>query len=85
VVLAPYLLPGERALVKAKPVKTGLMKGEAVELIEPSPHRVDPRCPYFRGCGGCHYQHAAYQAQLERKVEILRESLARIGRVEAPG
>lgn len=85
VVLAPYLLPGERALVKAKPVKSGLMKGETVELIEPSPDRVDPRCPYFRRCGGCHYQHAAYPAQLERKVEILRESLARIGRVEAPG
>jgi 23S rRNA (uracil1939-C5)-methyltransferase len=83
-VLAPYLLPGERALVKARPAKTGLLRGDVINLIEPSPHRVDPGCPYFQRCGGCHYQHASYQAQLYGKVEILRDSLTRIGRVEPP-
>jgi 23S rRNA (uracil1939-C5)-methyltransferase len=85
VVLAPYLLPGERARIRTKPVRTGLLRGEAVELLEPSAERVEPRCPYFGDCGGCHYQHASYESQLRHKVEILRESLARIGRVEAPG
>ena len=40
------------------------------------------RCPHFTRCGGCHYQHAAYEHQLEIKKEILRENLRRIAKLE---
>jgi 23S rRNA (uracil1939-C5)-methyltransferase len=53
-------------------------------VIEPSPHRVQPACPYFGRCGGCHYQHASYDHQLEVKREILRESLRRTTKLELP-
>ena len=50
--------------------------------MEPSPYRIQPPCPHFGRCGGCHYQHATYEHQLEIKKEILRENLRRIAKLE---
>src|SRR5205085_1896854 len=44
--------------------------------------RIEPGCPYFQHCGGCHYQHANYAHQLEIKAAILRETLKRTAKVE---
>ena len=52
------------------------------KLVEASADRIEPRCPYFQHCGGCHYQHIPYQRQLEFKVQILRETLQRIAKIE---
>ena len=46
------------------------------------PTRVEPHCPYFRRCGGCHYQHTSYEHQLEIKAAILKENLRRIAKLE---
>jgi 23S rRNA (uracil1939-C5)-methyltransferase len=51
-------------------------------LIEASSDRVEARCPYFRQCGGCHYQHIPYERQLEFKAGTLRETLQRIAKIE---
>jgi 23S rRNA (uracil1939-C5)-methyltransferase len=81
VVLAPYTLPGELARVEiASDIHASL-----VEVVEPSPDRVAPPCPLFTFCGGCHYQHAPYDFQLARKVEILREQLRRVGKIDYRG
>ena len=48
-------------------------------------NRVEPPCPLFTKCGGCHYQHAPYEFQLARKAEILREQLKRVGKIEYSG
>jgi 23S rRNA (uracil1939-C5)-methyltransferase len=53
-----------------------------VQLLEPSPDRVQPPCPLFAICGGCQYQHAPYEYQVARKVEILREQLQRVGKLK---
>jgi 23S rRNA (uracil1939-C5)-methyltransferase len=79
VLLVPYVLPGERVVVSPERVKTGLLRGLASQVMEASPHRVNPRCEYFGHCGGCQYQHAEYGFQLEQKREILRETLQRLG------
>ncbi len=50
-----------------------------LEVLEPSPQRVPARCPHFTQCGGCHYQHMNYPAQLNAKSAILCEQLERIG------
>jgi 23S rRNA (uracil1939-C5)-methyltransferase len=50
-----------------------------------TPARVEPPCPLFTICGGCHYQHAPYEYQLARKVEILREQLQRVGKIKFEG
>jgi 23S rRNA (uracil1939-C5)-methyltransferase len=81
VVLAPFLLPGETARVE---VHEGVHAG-LVEVVAAAPERVTPPCPLFMRCGGCHYQHAPYEFQLARKVEILREQLRRVGKVDYPG
>lgn len=63
----PFVLPGELARVDG---------GAVQEVIEVSPDRVVPRCVHFGTCGGCHYQHASYPAQLRAKEAILRETFA---------
>src|SRR5579883_100147 len=82
VVLAPYVLPGERVSVQTARVKNGLLRGSAPEILAPSAERVTPRCEYFGTCGGCQYQHAAYEYQLSQKTAILRETLQRLGGIE---
>ncbi len=81
---APYLLPGERALIRVTESRAGWARGRAVELLEASPRRVAPRCRHFGDCGGCHCQHLDYPAQLEAKQQVLREQLARLAGLQDP-
>jgi 23S rRNA (uracil1939-C5)-methyltransferase len=55
-----------------------------VEIIKPSPWRISPKCPHFTTCGGCHYQHIPYERQVEFKLEILRDQITRIGKLQNP-
>jgi len=80
----PYLLPGERALVRITESRPGYARGRAVELLEGSPRRVTPRCRHFGECGGCHYQHLGYEDQVEAKQAVLREQLARLAGLREP-
>lgn len=84
VVLTPFVLPGERATVETLEQKPGMVRSKLIELHETASERVDPRCPYFGRCGGCHYQHAGYEAQLGFKRAILAETLRRVGKLEPP-
>jgi len=81
VVLAPFVLPGETVRLEAD---NGI-HARLAEVLNPAPERVAPPCPLFTRCGGCHYQHAPYDFQLARKVEILREQLRRVGKIEYTG
>jgi 23S rRNA (uracil1939-C5)-methyltransferase len=78
VVLVPNVLPGETVRIDfGKDVHASL-----VEVVTSAPERVSPPCPLFTTCGGCHYQHARYEYQVARKVEILREQLQRVGKIK---
>ena len=81
-VFVPFVLPGERVEAEIRQEKPGFARGSLTQVIEASPDRVEARCPYFRQCGGCHYQHIPYQRQLEFKAAILRETLQRIAKIE---
>ena len=83
-VLTPYVLPGERIRAETEQEKPGLIRARTLEILEPASNRVAPPCPYFERCGGCHYQHATYEAQLETKRAILAEELRRVGKIEPP-
>lgn len=85
VVLMPFALPGEQVLIEPRRAKGDLLRASTVEVLEPSVHRVVPRCEYFGRCGGCQYQHADYGYQLEQKQAILRETLRRIGGISFDG
>jgi 23S rRNA (uracil1939-C5)-methyltransferase len=81
-VFIPFVLNGEKieaALIEQKP---GFARARADSILEPSPHRIQPGCPHFGHCGGCHYQHSSYEHQLEIKKEILRETLKRTAKLE---
>ena len=81
VVLVPSVLPTETVRIDfGKDVHASL-----VEVLTPAAERVTPPCPLFTICGGCHYQHAPYEYQLARKVEILREQLQRVGKIKFEG
>ena len=81
VVLAPFVLPGETARIEAGED----IHADLVEVLTPAAERVAAPCPHFGKCGGCHYQHAPYEYQVARKVEILREQLRRVGKIDYQG
>jgi 23S rRNA (uracil1939-C5)-methyltransferase len=95
-VFVPFGLPGETVLVRVVDEKRGHVRAGLVEVLEPSPERITPRCKHFftplahkvgeevRACGGCHYQHMPYEAQLKVKTEILCDQLIRIGKISNP-
>lgn len=90
VVLAEGGLPGESVLVVPAVDKATLVRGSVVRLDHPAPGRVSPPCAEVAaGCGGCDLQHAGLELQRELKVEVVRDALARIGRLRdvkiAPG
>ena len=80
----PFVLAGEKIEASLVEQKPGFARARAERIIEPSAHRVEPGCPYFGSCGGCHYQHASYEHQLQIKKEILRETLRRTAKIEVP-
>ncbi len=82
VVFVPYALPGEEVLVEIVEDKKRYARARPVEVLSPAPQRVVPRCPHFGLCGGCHWQHIDYAAQLGFKESILREQLARLGGIK---
>lgn len=83
-VFVPFGLPGERVRVRLTEEKRNFARGELVEIIDASPHRITPRCIHFGECGGCHYQNLSYEDQLKAKMDILRDQLTRIGKIENP-
>jgi 23S rRNA (uracil1939-C5)-methyltransferase len=76
VIFAPFVLPGELVRVKAEREKPGLVHASMLAILEPAASRVAPPCAVFGRCGGCHYQHAAYEGQLAE--------LRRLGKIEPP-
>jgi len=81
VVLVPFTLPGERVRAEAGDG----VNARLIEITQAAPERIEAPCPLFARCGGCNYQHAPYEFQLARKVEILREQLRRVGKIEYTG
>ena len=83
-VFVPFTLPGE--IVEARLIEQKNAFGEAslLQVLTASEDRVPPRCAHFGQCGGCHYQHAAYSAQVRMKVAILQETLERAGLTAPP-
>jgi len=81
-VFVPFVLPGEAVEATLREEKPGFARAQLDGILAASPRRVDPRCPYFQRCGGCHYQHTDYEHQLEIKAAILKENLRRIARLD---
>jgi 23S rRNA (uracil1939-C5)-methyltransferase len=81
---APGALPGDRVLGKVTKITPRFGVVDAIKRIESSPDRVDPPCPVFFKCGGCKFQELSYAKQLQFKVQVVKDSLQRIARLEVP-
>ncbi len=79
VVFVPFAAPGEQLRVELTEVKKNYARARILEILRPSPDRVQPPCPHFGDCGGCQYQHLAYPAQLLLKHDQIRNLLQRLG------
>jgi 23S rRNA (uracil1939-C5)-methyltransferase len=84
-VFTPFVLPEEEISATIVQEKSSFSRATVDQILKPSPYRIQPTCPYFGTCGGCHYQHAGYTAQLENKRAILKETLLRNGKLEWKG
>ncbi len=60
-------------------VKKNYLAARFRELLKPSPHRIEPRCPYFGLCGGCKWQHMDYAEQLRLKRKQVQDALEHLG------
>ncbi len=83
-VFVPFTLPGELVEARLTESKSSLADAELIDVLEASRDRTTPQCVHFGKCGGCHYQHATYEAQLALKTDILRETLERSGLTDLP-
>ena len=62
-VFIPFGLPGERVSVRLTDEKKNFARGEIIEILSPSPDRIEAKCKHFGECGGCHYQNLSYEKQ----------------------
>jgi 23S rRNA (uracil1939-C5)-methyltransferase len=76
--------PGDRVRARVTAEHPRWLSAVVTEVLEPSPQRVEPPCPYFGVCGGCQWQHVAYATQLDAKAQAVRDAFAHIGRITAP-
>ncbi|MDX1581199.1 MAG: TRAM domain-containing protein [Alphaproteobacteria bacterium] len=79
VVFVPYTIPGERVRVEIQEDKGRFAHGRLLEVLEPAPERVEPRCPHFGVCGGCVLQHADEATYRSFKQAQITEALSRQG------
>lgn len=83
VCFVPFSCPGDELLVRVTTRKRSYLIADIVEILTPGPERVPPSCPLFGSCGGCSWQHVAYQRQLSEKGRIFADTFWRGARVPA--
>lgn len=72
VIFVPNLIVGEEAEIGITKMKNSYGYGRVVNLLKPSQHRVEPKCPIARPCGGCQLQHMDDEAQKQYKEDKVR-------------
>jgi tRNA/tmRNA/rRNA uracil-C5-methylase (TrmA/RlmC/RlmD family) len=80
VIFVRHALPGERVRARITQVTSRFARADAIEILTPSPDRVEPPCPYAGpgSCGGCDWQHASLPAQRQLKAAVVRQQLSRL-------
>ncbi len=74
-------LPGETVMARQTARSRHFDEAETVEVLQPSPDRVAPRCAHFGVCSGCVLQHLEESKQILAKQRVLLENFERIGHV----
>ncbi len=78
-VFIPHTIPGEEVLAEVNRQGPRHLEADLKQVLSPSPHRVDPPCPYYGECTGCQWQHMDYGYQLSLKRKLVEDQLRRVG------
>ena len=78
-VFVPFTWMGDHITAQITKVQKNYAEAKLVDILIPSPERVEPPCPAFGSCGACSLMHASYSAQLEAKRRIVQDAFERIG------
>jgi 23S rRNA (uracil1939-C5)-methyltransferase len=81
VIMVPATVPGDKISARVIQPKGNYAFGEMVRLLQASPLRQTPPCPYVNDCGGCPWQQVQYEAQLKAKEQSVADALRRIGKL----
>ncbi len=81
VVFVPCTVQGERWRVRLEKVNKNVAWGRGVELLLPSPERIESDCPLYGKCGGCQFRHMTYAEELRAKGQRIADALERVGHV----
>lgn len=84
VIFVPFAAPGDRLRIEITEAKDNFVRGRIQAVLEPGPHRTEPRCRHFGECGGCQFQHVDYREQVRQKAWFVRDALVRIGKFDWP-
>ncbi|MGB7948486.1 MAG: class I SAM-dependent RNA methyltransferase [Candidatus Binatia bacterium] len=82
VIMIPATVPGDKISARVTEDKGNYAFGELVHVLEPSPLRQTPPCPYVEQCGGCPWQQVRYETQLQAKHQSVADALRRIGKLD---
>lgn len=78
-VLVKGAVPGDEVNVGVKKARRHYFQGEVIDLVSPSPDRIEPQCGHFNLCGGCQWQNLNYEKQLKCKQQEVEENIKRLG------
>lgn len=81
VVFVPFTLTGDVVQIEIIETEKNYSQGKLIQIIQPSPERVEPKCAVFGTCGGCAWQHVPYKTQLATKLSGVTHALKRAGLV----
>lgn len=81
-ILVSGAIPGDLVNARVRKAKSKYYEADAIEILEPSPYRVEPECEHFGVCGGCKWQNMNYEKQLEYKQDEVLNNIRRIGGIE---
>ncbi|MGD0022073.1 MAG: 23S rRNA (uracil(1939)-C(5))-methyltransferase RlmD [Smithellaceae bacterium] len=84
VVFIPFAAPEDELEVEIVQLKKKFARGKILQIVKPSPMRINPFCRYYENCGGCCYQHLNYEYQLEIKKKQVEEIFRKIGKIATP-
>lgn len=79
VIFVPKTLPGDLVTAKISKVKSNYAEAKLVDIITPSPSRIEPYCMHFGVCGGCKIQNFSYVNQLKFKENVVNDAIIKIG------
>lgn len=80
-VFVPYTIPGETVEIDIIEDRKKYSRGKVRSIVKSIPYRINPECPHFWDCGGCQFQHVAYEYQLYLKTQMVTDNMRRIGKI----